>query len=162
MSTYDILFLMLTITLLTVGTIKEAYLQLGIQEFSKRIKTFAHLTMTEVKESSFDSPLLALKEEGERIEKALPKDGFKVVMAIEGTAFTSVQLSQHLEKIQQTHSHLVLIIGGSHGVSDTIKKQAHALWSFSPLTFPHQLFRLMVIEQLYRGLSILAHHPYHK
>jgi 23S rRNA (pseudouridine1915-N3)-methyltransferase len=149
-------------TLLAVGTMKEPYLQLGIQEFTKRIKAYATLIITEVKESSLGQPGLALKEEGERLEKALPKDAYIVVMAIEGTTFTSVQLSQQLEKIQQTHSHLVLIIGGSHGVSDSIKKQAHALWSFSSLTFPHQLFRLFVLEQLYRGMSILAHHPYHK
>lgn len=153
---------MFTITLLTVGTIKEPYLQLGIQEFTKRIKAFANLTIIEIKESSLDHPTLALKEEGERLEKALPKDGYRVVMAIEGSTFTSIQLSQQFEKIQQTHSHLVCILGGSHGVAESIKKQAHALWSFSSLTFPHQLFRLIVVEQMYRGMSILAHHPYHK
>jgi 23S rRNA (pseudouridine1915-N3)-methyltransferase len=153
---------MLTITLYALGTIKEPYLQLGIQEFLKRLKTFANINIIEIKESSSDQPTIALKEEAERLEKALPKDGYRVVFAMEGMMFDSLQLAQNIDKIQQNHSHLILIIGGSHGVAESVKKHAHALWSFSSLTFPHQLFRLLVLEQLYRGMSILAHHPYHK
>ena len=153
---------MLTVTLYALGTIKEPYLQLGIQEFLKRLKPFANINIIEIKESSSDQPTIALKEEAERLEKALPKDGYRVVFAIEGIMFNSSQLAQHIDKIQQIHSHVIFIIGGSHGVAESVKKNAHALWSFSSLTFPHQLFRLLVLEQLYRGMSILAHHPYHK
>jgi 23S rRNA (pseudouridine1915-N3)-methyltransferase len=153
---------MLKITLLTIGTIKETYLSLGIQEFEKRLKSFVQLQIVEVKESTLQQPTLALQEEGHALNKALPKDAYVVVFAIEGKTISSEGIADALEAIPHHHSHVVFIIGGSHGVDAALKKHAHALWSFSSLTFPHQLFRLMVLEQLYRGMSILAHHPYHK
>ena len=153
---------MLKITLLTVGTIKEAYVSLGIQEFEKRLKPFVQLHIIELKESTHLQPTLALQEEGTSINKALPKDAYVIVFAIEGKSMSSEGIAEALDVIPHHHSHVVFIIGGSHGVDATVKKQAQALWSFSSLTFPHQLFRLLVLEQLYRGMSILAHHPYHK
>jgi 23S rRNA (pseudouridine1915-N3)-methyltransferase len=153
---------MLKITLLTVGTIKESYLSLGIQEFEKRLKSFVQLQLIEVKESTHQQPTLALQDEGNGLSKALPKDAYLIVFAIEGKVMSSEGIAEVLEAIPHHHSHVVFIIGGSHGVDAALKKHAHALWSFSSLTFPHQLFRLLVLEQLYRGMSILAHHPYHK
>ena len=162
---YDIC--MLHVHLITVGSIKETYLNLGIRDFEQRIKPFINLTIHEVGEtvSQGDQPALieqALRKDTEKILRLIPKQTYFVVMDIAGKMIDSPTLATKLEQIQSVSGSLTIVIGGSHGIDPILKTKAKEKWSFSPLTFPHQLFRLMVLEQLYRVMTILHHHPYHK
>jgi 23S rRNA (pseudouridine1915-N3)-methyltransferase len=158
---------MLKIKIIAVGSIKEPYIKLGIQEFEKRLSRFVQLSMLEVPESvaKQDHPDLikkALEIDANLIKQAIPDQSYVVVMDIRGKSLTSLDLAQQIESIQQKSGQLVLIIGGSNGLDDSIRNIAKEKWSFSQLTFPHQLFRLMLLEQLYRSMTILKGHPYHK
>ena len=162
---YDIC--MLHVHLITVGSIKETYLNLGIRDFEQRLKPWMNLTIHEVTETVIqgDQPALieqALRKDAEKILRLIPKQTYFVVMDIAGKMMDSPTLATKLEQIQTLSGNLTILIGGSHGIDPTLKAKAKEKWSFSPLTFPHQLFRLMVLEQLYRAMTILHHHPYHK
>ena len=158
---------MLHVHLITVGSIKETYLNLGIRDFEQRIKPFINLTFHEVDETVIqgDQPTLieqALTKDAEKIMRFLPKQTYFVVMDIAGKMMDSPTLAAKLDQLQSISGNLTILIGGSHGIDALLKAKAKEKWSFSPLTFPHQLFRLMVLEQLYRAMTILHHHPYHK
>ncbi len=157
------------LTLLCVGKIKESYLSEGIAEYVKRLAKFAKLEIVEVDEakSSLNPTEGEIRQileiEGERLLARLPKDAVAIALAIEGESLTSEALSGVIEKISTYQSsHLAWIIGGSHGLSSAVKARADRLLSFSKLTFPHQLMRLILCEQLYRAFSILNHSSYHK
>lgn len=94
--------------------------------------------------------------------KAIPKDAYLIALHLKGKSYTSETLAQAIETQQQTHSHLCFIIGGPDGLDPMIIQLAQAKWSLSPLTFPHPLCRLILLEALYRALSILNAHPYHR
>ena len=158
---------MLKIKLIVVGAIKEPYLKLGIQEYEKRLGRFVQLSTIEIPESISkqdhqDAIKKSLENDAKMIKQAIPEQAYVVVLDLQGKPFTSQSLAKQLETIQQKNSQIVLIIGGSNGLDDSIKHIAKERWSFSQLTFPHQLFRLMLLEQLYRGMTILEGHPYHK
>lgn len=162
---YD--YLMLKIKLIAVGSIKENYLKLGIQEFEKRLERFVQLTTIEIPESvpkqdHPDAIKKALELDAKLIKEAIPNQAYVVVMDIQGKTFSSSELAKQIDLIQQKSSQFVFIIGSSNGLDDAIRNLAKEKWSFSPLTFPHQLFRLMLLEQLYRSMTILKGHPYHK
>ena len=162
---YDIC--MLHVHLITVGSIKETYLNLGIRDFEQRLKPWMNLTIHEVSETVIqsDQPALieqALRKDAEKILRLIPKQTYFVIMDIAGKMMDSPTLATKFEQIQTLSGNLTILIGGSHGIDLTLKAKAKEKWSFSPLTFPHQLFRLIVLEQLYRAMTILHHHPYHK
>lgn len=158
---------MLKIKLITVGTIKESYLKAGIQEFEKRLERFVQLTTIEIPESISkqdhpDSVLKALEMDAKLIKQAIPSQSYVIALDIQGKTFKSQELAKQIDTIQQKNSLIVFIIGGSNGLDDSIRNLAKEKWSFSPLTFPHQLFRLIFLEQIYRSMTILKGHPYHK
>ncbi|MFZ9139600.1 MAG: 23S rRNA (pseudouridine(1915)-N(3))-methyltransferase RlmH [Bacilli bacterium] len=158
---------MLKIKLITVGTIKEPYLKAGIQEFEKRLERFVQLTTIEIPESiskqdHSDSVIKALEIDAKLIKQAIPSQSYVIALDIQGKTFKSQELAKQIDSIQQKNSHIVFIIGGSNGLDDSIRNLAKEMWSFSPLTFPHQLFRLIFLEQIYRSMTILKGHPYHK
>ncbi len=157
------------ITLITVGKIKEKYFTDAINEYSKRLSRYIKLEIVEVTdEKTPDNASEALErqirqKEGERILKKLSDDAYVIALAIDGKKLDSVQFSQKLEKLGVDGvSHVHFVIGGSLGLCDEVLKKADFKLSFSDMTFPHQLMRVVLLEQIYRGYRIINHEPYHK
>ena len=158
----------MTLDLITVGSIKEDYLRAGIEEYKKRISAYARIQITEIKESRVaneDDPSAiarALEEEAEKILARLAPDAYKVALCVEGTQYDSPALAALLERGSAKNGKLALVIGSSHGLSETVKRACDLRLSVSKLTFPHQLMRLSLLEILYRCFSITAGKKYHK
>ena len=157
------------IRLLTVGKIKENYLVQGIREYEKRLSRYCKLEIIEVSdEKTPDKASDALKAqirdtEGKRILKYIRDDDYVIALAIQGKMPDSVELSQFMENLGiQGKSSVVFVIGGSLGLSDEVLKRSDYQLSFSRMTFPHQLMRMILLEQIYRGYRIMMHEPYHK
>lgn len=157
------------ITLLTVGKIKEKYFTMAIDEYSKRLSRYVKLDIVEVADEktpdgASEAEERAIREkEGKRILANLKDDSYVITLEIEGKMLDSVELSK---KIEQTgvsgKGHITFIIGGSLGLSDEVKNRADYKLSFSKMTFPHQLMRVVLLEQIYRSYRILGNEPYHK
>lgn len=157
------------ITLLTVGKIKEKYLRDGISEYTKRLSRYCKLDIIEVADEKTPDRASAAEElqikntEGERLLKYVKDSDYVITLAIDGTMLDSVELSQKLENLGiQGESSIVLVIGGSLGLSDAVLKRADYKLSFSKMTFPHQLMRMILLEQIYRAYRIMNKEPYHK
>jgi 23S rRNA (pseudouridine1915-N3)-methyltransferase len=158
---------MLKINILAIGSIKESYIKLGIDEYQKRLSRFVDLTILELPETPLKTPnkediKKALQVDGVHLKKVIPQGAYVIILDRQGQVFTNEALANRIDTLQQKNSQLVLIIGGSHGVDESIVALAKEKWSFSALTFPHQLFRLFLLEQIYRSMTILKGHPYHK
>lgn len=157
---------MVKINVVAVGKVKEKYFADGILEYSKRLSKFCEFNVVEVSEENYakvDTALInTIKEkEADRIMPHLKGQIF--VMAIEGKKLSSERLASTLkELIDGGIGVITFVIGGSYGVSDRIKQKANGLMSFSEMTFPHTLFRLMLTEQIYRAFSINSGSAYHK
>lgn len=157
------------IKIVTVGKLKEKYLKDGIAEYSKRISRFAKLEMIELtdektpdKASELENQKI-LETEGERILSKVRERDFVVVLAIEGKTFSSEEFSKQLEQASiKGYSTLTFIIGGSLGLAPIVKNRANLSVSFGRLTLPHQLMRLVLVEQIYRAFTIQQGSPYHK
>ena len=156
------------ITIITVGKLKEKYLIEGIKEYSKRLSKYTNLDLIEVKDEHAPENLsqkdidIIKDKEGERILSKL-KDSYIITLAIEGKQLNSEDLAMTIENIKTYHnSHITFIIGGSLGISDGIKNKSDLLLSFSKMTFPHQLMKLILLEQIYRSFRINNNEPYHK
>lgn len=156
---------MLTVNLVCVGKIKEKYIKDGIDEFSKRLKAFAKFSIIELKEFGNDDNIEAsILKEAELIKgKILEKSAYNILLDIDGKNFSSTDMAEKIEEKMITGiSTINFVIGGSYGVSNEIKSLADERLSFSKLTFPHQLMRLIFTEQLYRWFSIINNNKYHK
>lgn len=152
---------MLRVKLIAVGKLKESFWEAACREYQKRLASFCRLELCELPEEPERPDALA--REATRIEAALPKDSFIAVLCIEGRELSSEQLAADLLELQNRGvSQLTLIIGSSCGLDEHIKAKADLRMSMSPMTFPHHLARVMVLEQLYRALSINAGGKYHK
>jgi len=153
---------MISLRIIAVGKIKETYLQEGIKDFQKRISKYAKLEIIEVKDSVADNEKKAKKEEAEKLKEVL-KNGYNIVLAIEGETLSSMSLSAKIDEIATYYNPVInFIIGGSHGLCQTVIDKANYSLSFSRLTFPHQLMRLFLLEQLFRSFKILNNETYHK
>ena len=157
------------IKVVTVGKLKEKYLKDGIAEYSKRISRFAKLEMIELADektpdkASESENQKILEIEGQRILSKVADRDFVIALAIEGKAFSSEEFSKQLEEASiKGFSTLTFIIGGSLGLSQDVKKRANLSVSFGRLTLPHQLMRLVLVEQIYRAFTIQQGSPYHK
>ena len=156
---------MLKINLITIGDIKEKYLRDAIDEYSKRIKRFASLNIIEIKESipasnSAKDIEIALTKDAKNIEKHL--SGYTVCLDINGKMISSEEFAEKIKKTSLNSSEISFVIGASNGISEDIKKLCNERISFSPMTFPHQLMRVIFLEQLYRSFTILNNIAYHK
>lgn len=156
---------MIKVNLVAVGKVKEKYFADGINEYAKRLSRFCDFKIIEIQEENYknvdESLTETIKErEGERILPHLK--GYVLAMAIEGKKYSSVKLAEKIKNISNTSGVITFVIGGSYGLSDTVKKRADELTSFSDMTFPHTLFRLMLSEQIYRAFSIINGSAYHK
>ena len=157
------------IKIVTVGKLKEKYLKDGIAEYTKRISRFAKLEMIELadektpdKASELENQKI-LETEGARILSKVGERDFVVVLAIEGKTLSSEDFSKQLEQASiKGYSTLTFIIGGSLGLAPIVKNRANLSVSFGRLTLPHQLMRLVLIEQIYRAFTIQQGSPYHK
>ncbi|WP_422485708.1 23S rRNA (pseudouridine(1915)-N(3))-methyltransferase RlmH [Gudongella sp. DL1XJH-153] len=159
----------MNIDILTVGKIKEKYLNEGIKEYSKRLSRYCGLDIIEVDdekapENLSDKEMEMIKDrEGDKILSKIPAAAFVVALAIEGKQLSSEDLSQKLSDIMvEGNSHVVFVIGGSLGLSKEVLKRANLKLSFSKMTFPHQLMRMILLEQIYRAFRIMRNEPYHK
>lgn len=150
------------IKIICVGKIKERFYQEAIEEYLKRVKKYTKIDLIEVPDTKTDNEEIAKKKEKEQIEKHLSSKDYIICLAIEGKEYTSVEFANMIDKIQIKNSTITFIIGGSCGIDDEIKKKANQLFSFSKQTFPHQLFRVMLLEQIYRCYKILNNETYHK
>lgn len=159
----------MNIHIIAVGKLKEKYWTDGIAEYAKRLTAYAKLTITEIAEEKAPERMSEAEEqqvkqkEGERILAALKADTHVIAMAIDGHLWTSEELSAQLERLgTYGKSHVTFLIGGSNGLSDDVLKRADQKLSFGRITFPHQLIRLVLVEQVYRGFKIMRGEPYHK
>lgn len=150
------------IKIITVGTIKEKYLKEAIQEYQKRISKYVKLEIVEVKDEGYDDINKVLKIEEERVLKHINDKEYLITLEIEGKQYTSEEFANKLDKLLLNNSKITFIIGGSHGLSNEIKKRANLHLSFSKMTFPHQLFRVFLLEQIYRAYKIKNNESYHK
>ncbi len=150
------------IKIICVGKIKENYLKEAILEYEKRLGKYTKLEIIEVPDSTSDDISKILVIEKEKIEKYIQEKDYVITLEIEGKILNSIELSQTLDQITQHYANVTFIIGGSYGLDDSIKKRANLALSFSKLTFPHQLFRVLLLEQIYRSYRILNHESYHK
>ena len=151
------------VKLIVVGKIKESYLSEAIKEYVKRIKPLASLNIIEVKECTYNDMTKNLKEEAKLILSNINDNDFVVTLEIEGKELTSVELSEYISKhYLYNNKVLTFIIGSSDGMDESVKKRSNYKLSFSKMTFPHQLMRVIFLEQLYRALSIINNMKYHK
>lgn len=157
---------MMTINLICVGNIKEKFFVEAVREYQKRLNSFCKLNIIEVKETNFNNPTnseieIIKQNEAKEIKKYLTK--YNILFNIQGEKFSSEEFSKFISKKQlEGLSELTFIIGGSYGVSNEIKNLVQFNLSFSNLTFPHQLFRVMCLEQIYRAFTIINNKTYHK
>jgi 23S rRNA (pseudouridine1915-N3)-methyltransferase len=157
------------ITLICVGKLKEKYLSQGVEEYAKRLSRYCTLDIIELAdEKTPDNAGEALediikKKEGERILKALKEDSYCIALAINGNMQSSEELASKIDTLGVSGtSHISFIIGGSLGLSEEVIKRADYQLSFSKMTFPHQLMRMILLEQIYRAYRIISNQPYHK
>lgn len=157
------------ISVLCVGKVKEKFYRDAIDEFVKRLSRYCKLEIIEVadektEEQSTENEIRLVKEkEGERLLKNIKDDAYVIALCIDGKQLNSEELSEKIEKLGiQGISHIYFVIGGSLGLADAVIKRADFKLSFSMMTFPHQLMRVILLEQVYRAYRIINHEPYHK
>ena len=159
---------MLSVNIICVGKLKESYLRGAIEEYSKRMKPLCRLCVIELNEERIgENPSPAeikrvIEAESERIIAKIGRGDYVIALCVEGKNISSEELSERLENIQQTHSTVDLVIGGSWGLSDALKARADFRLSMGKMTFPHQLCRVMLLEQIYRAFQISKGTKYHK
>ena len=157
------------ITIVCVGKLKEKYWKDAIAEYSKRLSRYHKLDIIELADEKTPETMSEAQEqevkkkEGERILKSIKEDAFVVALAIEGKSLNSEQLAEFMEKKAVSGvSHMVFVIGGSLGLSKDVIQRADDALSFSKMTFPHQMMRVILLEQIYRAERINRGEPYHK
>lgn len=157
------------VTILCVGKIKEKYFNMGIEEYTKRLSRYCKLEIIEVADektpdnASDAEELQIKKKEGERILKHIKDGAYVITLAIQGKELTSVELADKIENLGvSSESHIIFIIGGSLGLDEEVLKRADYSLSFSKMTFPHQMMRMILLEQIYRAYRIIHNQPYHK
>ncbi|MGL4382494.1 MAG: 23S rRNA (pseudouridine(1915)-N(3))-methyltransferase RlmH [Bacilli bacterium] len=159
----------MVIDIICIGKIKETYLQEGIKEYQKRLSKYTSLNIIELEETK-----LAKKHSRQDIENVINEEGLKIISRIKTSSYIilldvqgqQIDNEQYVKNFNKAlldgYSTITFIIGGSYGLSASLKQMAHFKWSFSQLVFTHQMFRLLLLEQIYRGFKIKYNEPYHK
>lgn len=157
------------ISIIAVGKLKEKYLKQGIEEYLKRLSSYAKVQIVEVAdekapENMSEADMTEVKQkEGERILSHVNPDMYVVTLEIDGKMLSSEQLAAKMDELATYgKSKVAFVIGGSLGISEDVQKRSDLALSFSKMTFPHQLMRLVLVEQVYRGYRIMRNEPYHK
>ncbi len=159
----------MNITIVSVGKLKEKYLKMGIDEYVKRLGGYAKIDLIEVPDEKAPEQLsdaemdIVKKKEGERILSKISPDTYVIALAINGKMRTSEQMAADLESLMTYgKSKIAFVIGGSLGLHDDVLKRADEQQSFGKMTLPHQLMKLVLVEQIYRSFRIMKGEPYHK
>ncbi len=150
------------IKIICVGKIKEDYLNKGIDEYKKRISKYHNIEIYELQDEGLRDKQTTIKKEKEKILKIINSKDYLIALDINGKEMNSIQLAKKIDEIFISNSNITFIIGGSYGIDDSIKDLANLKLSFSKLTFPHQLFRIILLEQIYRAFKINNNEEYHK
>ncbi len=148
------------IKIICVGKLKEKYFTLAIQEYLKRLSRYSKVEIIEISDEA--NAEKALKVEGDKILSKIKDDEYVIALDINGEMLSSMDFAKKMDKLFTTNSKLTFIIGGSYGLSLEVKKRSDYLLSFSKMTFPHQLFRVILLEQIYRAYKIINNEVYHK
>lgn len=158
----------MNINIISVGKIKEKYFTAAIEEYSKRLSRFVKLIVTEIPDeripdNASEKEIEIIKEkEGHKILSKLNENSFVITLCIEGKELSSEELAQKITDISMSSSNITFIIGGSLGLSDAVKNKSQLRLSFGKITFPHQLMRVVLLEQIYRAFKINNNESYHK
>ena len=155
----------MNITVLAVGNKMPRWVDEAVQEYAKRFGRDVQYTLKEIKPEKRGAGVNAaqgMAAEEKRIVEALPDNAFLVVLDERGKAPTSVELAQYMQRWQQDGEHVCFVIGGADGMTDVLKQKARLMLRLSSLTLPHGMVRVLLTEQLYRAVSILQNHPYHR
>lgn len=159
----------MNITIISVGKLKEKYLKLGIEEFRKRLSKYCKLDIIELDDEKCPENLsdkdmeIVKNKEGQKILSKIKNNSYVIALAIDGKNLSSEELADTISKLAvRGISHITFIIGGSLGLADEVLKRADYKLSFSKMTFPHQLMKLILLEQVYRSFRINNNEPYHK
>lgn len=159
----------MNISIITVGKLKEKYLKMGIDEYAKRLGSYAKIDLIEVADEKAPEQLsdaemeIVKKKEAERILAKIGQDTYVIALAIDGKQKTSEQMAKDIESLMTYgRSKVAFVIGGSLGLHDDVLKRADEQQSFGKMTLPHQLMKLVLIEQIYRSFRIIKGEPYHK
>ena len=150
------------IKIICVGKIKEDYLKEAIEEYKKRLSKYTKLEIIELQDISNNNINIILEKEKELILNKISEKDYIITLEIEGKELSSIEFANKIDNILLTNSNITFIIGGSYGLHEEIKSRSNFKLSFSKLTFPHQLFRVMLLEQIYRSYKILNNESYHK
>lgn len=150
------------IKIICVGKIKEKFFQEAIKEYTKRLSKYTKLEIIEVEDMKGDNPQVIMNKEKDLILKKISDKDYIITLEIEGKELSSKEFSKYLDQTFLNHSNITFIIGGSHGLDPQIKEMSHFKLSFSKMTFPHQLFRVLLLEQIYRSYKISNNESYHK
>ena len=148
--------------IICVGKIKEVFYREAINEYLKRLSKYTKIDLIEVSDYDLGNASLSLTKESENILKNINEKDFVITLEIEGNELSSVELASKISETLIINSNITFIIGGSYGISEEIKKRSNYKLSFSRLTFPHQLFRVILLEQIYRSFKIINNESYHK
>ena len=155
----------MNITVLAVGNKMPRWVDEAVQEYAKRFGRDVQYTLKEIKPEKRGAGVNAaqgMAAEEKRIVETLPDNAFLVVLDERGKAPTSVELAQYMQRWQQDGEHVCFVIGGADGMTDALKQKARLMLRLSSLTLPHGMVRVLLTEQLYRAVSILQNHPYHR
>ena len=159
----------MNISIISVGKLKEKYLKMGIEEYTKRLGSYAKIDLVEVADEKAPENLseadmeIVKKKEGERILAKIGADTYVIALAIEGKMKSSEQLAEDLQSLMTYgRSKVAFVIGGSLGLHEEVMKRSDEKLSFSKMTLPHQLMKLVLVEQVYRAFRIMKNEPYHK
>ena len=156
------------ITVISVGKIKEKFFADAVCEYKKRLSRFTSLEVVEIKDEKIPENAsqkeidLILEKEGAQILAKIPKNSYNIAMCIEGKELSSTEFSQKLDSIKSVNSNITFIIGGSLGLWQKVKSVSDMALSFGKITLPHQLMRVVLLEQIYRAFKISANETYHK
>lgn len=150
------------IKIICVGRVKEKYLKDAIEEYLKRLSKYTKVDIIEVEDVDNPSIDVILLKEKEKIEKYIDSKDYVITLEIEGNMLSSIELAKKIDDIHLNYSNITFIIGGSYGLHSSIKERSDYKLSFSKLTFPHQLFRVNLLEQIYRVYKINNNESYHK
>lgn len=146
--------------IICVGKIKEKFFVDAIEEYSKRISKYTKLDIIEISDESNET--IALKKEGDKILSKIKDNDYVITLEIEGNSLSSLDFAKKIDNNFNSNKNLTFVIGGSYGLSDLVKQKSDYQLSFSKLTFPHQMFRVMLLEQIYRAYKINNNENYHK
>ena len=150
------------IKIICVGKIKEKFFKEALEEYQKRLTKYTKINIIEVEDINLNNEELIKQKESEQIKKYIDKKDYIITLEIEGKQLSSIELSKKIQEIETINPNITFIIGGSYGLDEEIKKISNYKLSFSKLTFPHQLFRVILLEQIYRAYKIKNNESYHK